>query len=94
MRSATALRRRGESARQVRNIIPDKMWSSLNLAYFDLRDVEMETIWNNQPGTFYDLTEVPFAPSRASRRARFTLTTAGTFSNWGVSSNGRNSLPR
>ena len=46
-----------ESARQVRNIIPDKMWSSLNLAYFDLRDVEMEAIWNNQPGTFYDRTE-------------------------------------
>ena len=46
-----------ESARQVRNIIPDKMWSSLNLAYFDLRDVEMEAIWNNQPGSFYDRTE-------------------------------------
>ncbi len=46
-----------ESARQVRNIIPDKMWSSLNLAYFDLRDVEMETIWNRQPGSFYDRTE-------------------------------------
>ena len=46
-----------ESARQVRNVIPDKMWSSLNLAYFDLRDVEMETIWNDRPGTFYDRTE-------------------------------------
>ena len=33
------------------------MWSSLNLAYFDLRDVEMETIWNDRPGTFYDRTE-------------------------------------
>ena len=33
------------------------MWSSLNLAYFDLRDVEMETIWNRQPGSFYDRTE-------------------------------------
>ena len=46
-----------ESARQVRNVIPDKMWSSLNLAYIDLRDVEMETIWNDRPGTFYDRTE-------------------------------------
>ena len=46
-----------ESARQVRNINPDKMWSSLNLAYFDLRDVEMETILEQPPGTFYDRTE-------------------------------------
>ena len=46
-----------ESARQVRNVIPDKVWSSLNLAYFDLRDVEMESIWNDRPGTFYDRTE-------------------------------------
>ena len=46
-----------ESARQVRNVIPDKMWSSLNLAYFDLRDVEMEAIWNDRPGTFYHRTE-------------------------------------
>ena len=46
-----------ESARQVRNIIPDKMWSALNLAYFDLRDVEIENIWNDQPGSFYERTE-------------------------------------
>ena len=46
-----------ENARQVRNTIGNKMWSSLNLAYLDLRDVGIETIWNDQPRAFYLRTE-------------------------------------
>ena len=33
------------------------MWSCLNLAYLDMRDVGMEAIWNDQPGAFYLRTE-------------------------------------
>ena len=46
-----------ENARQVRNAIGNKMWASLNLAYLGMRDVEMETIWNDRPDTFYLRTE-------------------------------------
>ncbi len=42
-----------ENARQVRNAIGNRMWSCLNLAYLDLRDVEIQTIWNDRPGAFY-----------------------------------------
>ncbi len=46
-----------ENARQVRNAIGNRMWSCLNLAYLDLRDVEIQTIWNDRPGAFYLRTE-------------------------------------
>ncbi len=46
-----------ENARQVRNAIGDTMWSCLNLAYLDLRDVGIETIWNDRPGAFYRRAE-------------------------------------
>ena len=46
-----------ENARQVRNTIGNRMWSCLNLAYLGLRDVEIETIWNDQPRAFYLRTE-------------------------------------
>ncbi len=42
-----------ENARQVRNTVGDRMWSCLNLAYLDMRDIGIETIWNDQPGAFY-----------------------------------------
>ena len=42
-----------ENARQVRNTIGNNMWSCLNLAYLGLRDVGIETIWNDRPGAFY-----------------------------------------
>ena len=42
-----------ENARQVRNVIGNSMWTSLNLAYLDLRDLGIETIWNDRPGVFY-----------------------------------------
>ena len=46
-----------ENARQVRNAIGNRMWSCLNLAYLDLRDTGIETIWNDRPGAFYLRTE-------------------------------------
>ncbi len=46
-----------ENARQVRNTIGNRMWSCLNLAYLDLRDVEIESIWSDRPGAFYVRTE-------------------------------------
>ena len=46
-----------ENARQVRNTIGNRMWSCLNLAYLDVRDVGIETIWNDQPRAFYLRTE-------------------------------------
>ena len=46
-----------ENARQVRNAIGNRMWSCLNLAYLDLHDVEIQTIWNDRPGAFYLRTE-------------------------------------
>lgn len=46
-----------ENARQVRNIVPDSMWSCLNLAFLELRDTSIETIWNDRPDMFYAQTE-------------------------------------
>lgn len=45
-----------ENARQVRTIVPDSMWSCLNLAFLDLRDTSIETIWKDRPDTFYAQT--------------------------------------
>ena len=46
-----------ESARQVRHTIANSVWSCLNLAYLDLRDIGIDTIWNDRPGAFYRRTE-------------------------------------
>ena len=46
-----------ENARQVRNILGVRMWDCLNLAYLDIRDIGIETIWNDQPDAFYLRTE-------------------------------------
>ena len=46
-----------ENARQIRNIVPDSMWSCLNLAFLDLNDTSIETIWKDRPDTFYSQTE-------------------------------------
>ena len=46
-----------ENARQVRNIVPDSMWSCLNLAFMDLNDTSIETIWKDRPDAFYSQTE-------------------------------------
>ena len=46
-----------ENARQVRNIVPDSMWSSLNLAFLDLRDASIETMWKHRPDAFFGRTE-------------------------------------
>ena len=53
----TCLAAARENARQVRNTIGNRMWSCLNLAYLGMRDMEIETIWNDQPRAFYLRTE-------------------------------------
>ncbi len=42
-----------ENARQMRHCISDEMWTSLNTAYLQIRDVEMRDIWLSSPATFY-----------------------------------------
>ncbi len=46
-----------ENARQIRNVIGKDMWYCLNLAYLELRNTEIEDIWNDRPGEFYLRTE-------------------------------------
>ncbi len=46
-----------ESARRVRNAIGRDMWSCLNLAYLDLRDLHTDAIWSDRPNAFYVRTE-------------------------------------
>ena len=46
-----------ENARQVRNVIGRDMWSCLNLAHLDLRELSIDAIWNDRPETFYVRTE-------------------------------------
>ena len=46
-----------ENARQVRNVIADSLWSCLNLAWLELSDVGIETIWTDRPEVFYERTE-------------------------------------
>ena len=46
-----------ENARQVRNVVDEDLWSCLNLAFFDLRDLGITDIWRDRPGDFYRRTE-------------------------------------
>ena len=42
-----------ENARQVRNVVGRQFWSILNTTHLNLKDVTIESIWNNQPRQFY-----------------------------------------
>ncbi len=46
-----------ENARQVRNVVDEDLWACLNLAFFDLRDLDITDIWRDRPGDFYRRTE-------------------------------------
>ncbi len=46
-----------ENARQVRNVVDEDLWSCLNLAFLDLRDIEIPDIWKDRPNEFYRRTE-------------------------------------
>lgn len=46
-----------ENARQVRNFLSRDMWSSLNVAYLELRDAEIGAIWKDRPVEFYSRSE-------------------------------------
>ncbi len=46
-----------ENARQVRNVVDEDLWACLNLAFFELRDLDMTDIWRDRPGDFYRRTE-------------------------------------
>ena len=41
-----------ENARQIRNNITYEMWTCLNVAYLEMRDVRLQDIWNTQPEDF------------------------------------------
>ena len=42
-----------ENARQIRNIISHEMWSCLNVAYLEMRDVRLLDVWADRPQTFF-----------------------------------------
>ena len=46
-----------ENARQVRNVIGNDMWSSLNMLYLGIRDLRVKDIWSDRSGKFYLRTE-------------------------------------
>ena len=46
-----------ENARQVRNVIGNDMWSSLNMLYLGIRDLRVKDIWGDRSGNFYLRTE-------------------------------------
>ncbi|MDE0702112.1 MAG: alpha-E domain-containing protein [Rhodospirillaceae bacterium] len=46
-----------ENARQVRHVVDEDLWSCLNLAFFDLRDLGIADIWQDRPSDFYRRTE-------------------------------------
>ena len=46
-----------ENARQVRNVIGNEMWSSLNLLYLGIRDLEVKDVWSDRSGGFFQRTE-------------------------------------
>ncbi len=46
-----------ENARQVRHVVDEDLWSCLNRAFFDLRDLGIADIWQDRPGDFYRRTE-------------------------------------
>ena len=45
-----------ENARQVRNVVDEDLWSCLNLAFLEIRDVEIADIWRDRPNEFYRRT--------------------------------------
>ena len=42
-----------ENARQMRHCISAEMWTSLNLAYLRIQQIDILEIWNTSPETFY-----------------------------------------
>ena len=42
-----------ENARQVRFVVGKQIWSLLNATYLDLKEVEIENVWNDEPRRFY-----------------------------------------
>ncbi len=46
-----------ENARQVRNVVDEDLWACLNLAFLDLRDMDITDIWKDRPNEFYRRTE-------------------------------------
>ncbi len=42
-----------ENARQVRFVVGKQIWSLLNAAYLELKEVGIENIWNDEPRSFY-----------------------------------------
>ena len=42
-----------ENARQVRFVVGKQIWSLLNAAYLELKEVGIENIWNDEPRKFY-----------------------------------------
>ena len=46
-----------ENARQVRNVVDEDLWSCLNLAFLEIRDIEIVDIWRDRPNEFYRRTE-------------------------------------
>ena len=51
MRSCFAAGR--ENARQMRHCISSGMWTNLNLAWLDIRDIDIQDIWAHEPEAFY-----------------------------------------
>ena len=45
-----------ENARQMRHCISAEMWTSLNLAYLRIQNLDIKTIWRNAPESFYSQT--------------------------------------
>ena len=51
MRSCFAAGR--ENARQMRHCISSGMWTNLNLAWLDIKDLDIQDIWAREPEAFY-----------------------------------------
>ena len=49
----TCLAQARENARQVRNVISREMWSCLNVAFLDMRGVQLRDIWIDRPHEFF-----------------------------------------
>ena len=46
-----------ENARQVRNVIGNEMWTSLNLLYLGMRNLAVQDIWADRAGSFFENTQ-------------------------------------
>lgn len=49
-----------ENARQMRHLISDEMWSSLNQCFLEFQKVEMHDVWRAEPEKFYAALEREF----------------------------------